>query len=172
LTPSLTPLFATLSVDLNARLREQSGSNFLVQASGPSGGASATANYEVTATTNIPGLSTLFDLTIHADSNNPNTVSVGFNSTQIMQPLFGSDFTNDPSTPGLHILPASKGAFDVPFEIPRGVISTINGEGVGLALDFLTTARASIPEPSSAILGLTGALGVLVAASRRRRAAA
>ncbi len=160
LAPLDAPTDVVLHVDLVNYLDNPGGTvNLTAFASGQ---ASSNASFEYQATTNIPGLSQLFDLRLSADSSS-NSVDVNFTSPLIGQPFGSGDFTSNGL--GTFTLDGSKTTFDVPFTIPAGIISTDQMLGpIGLLLNVNQDAAAQavgVPEPSTWALALAGLTGLV-----------
>jgi hypothetical protein len=166
LTPFDDETEVGLSVDLIADFLENEDADFHLQtfASDPLlGSGSATFNLE--ATTNLPGLSSLFELSVSLDSLGSPVVN--FSSPLVSQPIFASDFIL--GTDNTYHLNADKRMFSIDFMVPAGTLGMFGGEEVGLILDSIQTSTSTItpvPEPSAGILAVLAA-GLLFFVRRR-----
>jgi hypothetical protein len=152
---------AMLDVNLLSNYPSDPTAEFSLTAtsSGPTA-AVAGAEFDLNVTTNIPGLSTLFDLSFEVDSNS-SQVTVGFSSPVISQPILPSDFTVTSS--GTYVLGTGKTDFEVPFTIPAGTLATdpmLGPEGLVLNVDQSTRVFAGTPEPGAITLLLTVCAGL------------
>jgi hypothetical protein len=126
------------------------------------------STFSAFAQTDIPGLSSLFSLSIQMNSATPGQVGISFTSN----PLLGlndaaitsqleSGFTYDSATGDYSFDPTGE-EIDATFTVPAGVSSATITTGMEDELD------ASVPEPSTvALLGL-GTLGLLAYEWRRK----
>jgi hypothetical protein len=126
------------------------------------------SSVELDATSDIPGLASLFDLDL-TDEADGSGVDISFSSTLISDPLTESDFTALGG--GAYELNPADDTFTVPFTIPAGVLNDDPTLGpVGFELDTTLTGEsiASAPEPSGLALLATG-LGAMAVGVRRRQ---
>ena len=169
LEPLAAPESTMLMVDLLSNYPSDPTASFSLSAFafGPDP-AEASAHFDLRATTNIPGLSTLFSLAFDLDAN-ASKVDVFFTSPVMSSPISSSDFTSTGT--GSFALNLAKTKFAVPFTIPAGTLGTDPSLGsVGLVLDIFqsTESIAAVSEPSSLALVLIGTL-MLFGCARRVR---
>jgi hypothetical protein len=168
LDPLSTAANAMLVVNLLSDYPTDPSAEFSLTAAAT--GGFAASEFQLSVTTDIPGLGTLFDLSFAANSDS-NHVTVGFESPVISDPFVSSDFTS--SSPGTYVLSDSMTQFDVPFTIPAGTLavsSTLGSEGLVLNFDQSSEAIAEAPEPVE-FVPLAGVLVVFAffRVSRRTR---
>lgn len=173
LAPLDTPTNVTLHVDLTNYINNPGAMLSLTANAG--GMASAAASFELQGTTNIPGLSSLFDLQLAVNSGS-NSVDVTFSSPLIPQPFGSGNFTSNGM--GTYTLNSGNTTFDVPFTIPAGDVSTDPMLGpIGMELNVYQNAAANAageaipttPELASAVIwSLLGSLGLIAWRQRRR----
>jgi len=161
----------TCEVDVNLNSTGDPNAMFGVFAytSDPTQG-SAQNNLSLKATTNVPGLANLFDLTLGT-----NTASSGLAlswssddpTINANSPLTQSAFTLSGNS--YFLTSQSSASFSLFFTVPAGDFGSDAQGPTGLQLDTLQTETAmvtAVPEPSSLALVCLG-LGIL---ARRRRA--
>ena len=133
--------------------------------------AARAISFNLVATTNIPSLPTLFDLSFTLQSG-ADDVTVGFTSPLLSAPITASDF--EETGPGTFVLPVADTQFQVSFAVPAGTISTDPNLGpIGLLLNLEQDTQAiAADEPGRfgiAVLGVALLLLPLHAAGRTRR---
>lgn len=155
---------AVLAIDLLSDSASDPAATFgLTAYTSDSSQGYASAHFELRATTNIPGLSTLFDLRLDLTENAGN-VDVLFSSSLISAPVVGTDLMS--SGTGSFVLDPAKARFLVPFTVPAGTLGVDPEFGpVGLVLNVeqaATTLAAVVPEPSSTLLLGCGIVALLL----------
>ena len=170
LSPLATPESTMLMVDLLSNYPGDPSASFTLTAllSGPDPGQ-ASAHFDLRATTNIPGLSTLFNLVFDLNAN-AGAVDVFFTSPVMSAPISSSDFTS--TGPGSFTLNLAKTKFAVPFTIPAGTLGSDPSLGsIGLSLDVFqgTESIAAVPEPTSLALAAMGLFVLLAGTGVKRK---
>jgi hypothetical protein len=151
LAPLSAPTSARLTVDLNVDPMQPLE---LDASMAPSG--SALSMYDLNVSSDIPGLTSLFDPDL-TDNANGSGVDIAFSSSVIGDPLSGVDFI--PLSGGDYELESAFEQFTVPFTIPARTLATDPTLGpVGFELDTnsFSESIASVPEPSGLELLGTG----------------